>query len=196
MFSEYVLQIKSLFKNLTLNALGVERDVYKRMEDGDVSSVISMMEEHELEVDNAISEYNPQLHDVMRREDKWIKGEKPYRTEKLPRTRQKYINEVELFFLLGNPIVWKKRTGDDEAFELFKDYLDKIYFNAKMRQCKRLAGSETESAFVFNFSQKDGKMHVDAYVAARSNRYKMRELFDQYGNMVAFAVGYSAKSNG
>jgi hypothetical protein len=196
MFSEYVLQIKSLFKNLTLNALGVERDVYKRMEDGDVSSVINMMEEHELDVDNAISEYNPQLHDVMRREDKWIKGEKPYRTEKLPRTRQKYINEVELFFLLGNPIVWKKRTGDDEAFELFKDYLDKIYFNAKMRQCKRLAGSETESAFVFNFSQKDGKMHVDAYVAARSNRYKMRELFDQYGNMVAFAVGYSAKSNG
>lgn len=36
-------------------------------------------------------------------------------------------------------------------------------------------------------------MHVDVYVAARSKGHKMRELFDQYGNMLAFAVGYSLK---
>lgn len=195
MFSDTVLQIKTYFKNLTLNSLGVERDIYERMDDNDVSSVISMMEEHDIDVDNALSEYNPQLHEVMNRMDKWVKGEGKYRTEKLPRTRQKYINEVELFFLLGNPILWKKVDGDDDAFELFKKYLSSIYFNTKIRQCKRLAGSETESAFVFNFSQKDGKMHVDAYVAARSEGYKMRELFDQYGNMLALAIGYSLKQN-
>nr|DAP29032.1 MAG TPA: portal protein [Caudoviricetes sp.] len=195
MFSNTVLQIKTYFRNLTLNAIGVERDIYERMNDGDVNSVISMMEEHDLDVDNALSEYNPQLHDVMHRADKWVKGEGKYRTEKLPRTRQKYINEVELFFLLGNPILWKKVDGDDDAFEVFKKYLSSIYFNTKIRQCKRLAGAETESAFIFNFSQRDGKMHVDAYVAARSEGYKLRELFDQYGNMVALAVGYNIKQS-
>lgn len=195
MFSNTVLQIKTYFRNLTLNAIGVERDIYERMDDGDVNSVISMMEEHDLDVDNALSEYNPQLHDVMHRADKWVKGEGKYRTEKLPRTRQKYINEVELFFLLGNPILWKKVDGDDDAFEVFKKYLGSIYFNTKIRQCKRLAGAETESAFIFNFSQRDGKMHVDAYVAARSEGYKLRELFDQYGNMVALAVGYNIKQS-
>lgn len=195
MFSNTVLQIKTYFRNLTLNAIGVERDIYERMDDGDVNSVISMMEEHDIDVDNALSEYNPQLHDVMHRKDKWIKGEGKYRTEKLPRTRQKYINEVELFFLLGNPVLWKKVDGDDDAFEVFKKYLSSIYFNTKIRQCKRLAGAETESAFIFNFSQRDGKMHVDAYVAARSEGYKLRELFDQYGNMVALAVGYNIKQS-
>lgn len=193
MFSSTVLQLKAYFKNLTLNAIGAERDIYDRMDDNDVNSVINMMEEHDIDVDNALSEYNPQLHDVMHRADKWIKGEGKYRTEKLPRTRQKYINEVELFFLLGNPILWKKIEGDDEAFGVFKKYLSSIYFNTKIRQCKRLAGAETESAFVFNFSQKDGKMNVDAYVAARSEGYKLRELFDQYGNMAALAVGYNLK---
>lgn len=195
MFSDTILQVRTYFRNLTLNALGVERDIYERMDDNDVSSVISMMEEHDIDVDNALSEYNPQLHEVMNRRDKWVKGEGVYRTEKLPRTRQRYINEVELFFLLGNPLLWKKVDGDDEAFELFKKYLNTIYFNTKIRQCKRLAGAETESAFIFNFSQRDGKMHVDAYVVARSKGYKLRELFDQYGNMLALAVGYNLKRN-
>lgn len=196
MFVDTIVQIKTYFRNLTLNALGVERDIYERMDDNDVSSVINMMEQHDIDVDNAISEYNPQTHKVMFRENKWVKGEKPYKTEKLPRTRQRYINEVELFFLLGSPLNWKKKDGDDEAFELFKDYLTKIYFNTKIRQCKRLAGAETESAFVFNFSQQDGKIRVDPYVAARSLGYKLRELFDQYRNMQALAIGYNLKRDG
>lgn len=193
MFVDSIIQIKTYFRNLTLNALGVERSIFERLEDNDVDSVVNMMEQHDFDVDNAISEYNPQTHKVMSREDKWVKGEKPYRTEKLARTRQRYINEVELFFLLGNPVMWKKTEGDDEAFELYKKYLKNIYFNTKLRQCKRLAGSETESGFVFNFSQKNGEMHVDVYVAARSKGHKMRELFDQYGNMLAFAIGYFLK---
>ena len=184
MFVDSIIQIKTYFRNLTLNALGVERNIFERLEDNDVDSVVNMMEQHDFDVDNAISEYNPQTHKVMSREDKWVKGEKPYRTEKLARTRQRYINEVELFFLLGNPIMWKKVEGDDEAFELYKKYLKNIYFNTKLRQCKRLAGAETESGLVFNFSQKNGEMHVDVYVAARSKGHKMRELFDQYGNVV------------
>lgn len=195
MFESIVNGISTYFKNLTLNARGVDRDIYQRMDDKDVGSVLSMMENHETDVDNALSEYNPQLHKVMKRPNKYIKGQEPYVTEKLPRTRQRYINEVELFFLLGNPILWTKKEGDDEAFELFKDYLNKIYFNSKIRQCKRIAGSETESAMVFNFSRENEKLRVDCYIAARSKGHKLRVLFDQYGNMVALAIGYTLVKN-
>lgn len=189
--------ILTYFRNVTLNAVGAKRNIYELLEDHDVGTALSRMDEHDLEVDNAIKEYNPQTHDVIYREDKWIKGEKPYEVEKLPRTRQRYINEVELFFLLGNPIEWKKEDGDDDAFKLFKDYLKNIYFNSKIRQCKRCAGAETESAFVFHFYRdNNNKVAVVPYVAARSKGYKLRTLFDQYGQMLCGAVGYSLNENG
>lgn len=198
MWQDKIYQIGSFFRNLTLNVSESEQDIYDLLDNNDVGKVIARMNEHDTDVDNAVSEYNPQTHKVMKRQDKWVKGQKePYRTEKLARTRQRYINHVELFFLLGNPIIWKKNDGDDEAFKLFRDYLEKkIYFNAKIRECKKLAGAETESAFVFNFSQKDGKMHADCYVAARSKGYKLRTLFDQFGNMTAAAVGYKLQMYG
>jgi hypothetical protein len=46
------------------------------LEDNDVDSVVNMMEQHDFDVDNAISEYNPQTHKVMSREDKWGKENK------------------------------------------------------------------------------------------------------------------------
>lgn len=76
MFVDSIIQIKTYFRNLTLNALGVERSIFERLEDNDVDSVVNMMEQHDFDVDNAISEYNPQTHKVMSREDKWVKGEK------------------------------------------------------------------------------------------------------------------------
>lgn len=198
MWTDKIYHISTFFRNLSLNVMESEKDIYDLLDNHDVGKVISRMNEHDQEVDNAISEYNPQTHKVMKRPDKWVKGEKrPYRTEKLARTRQRYINYVELFFLLGNPIIWKKNDGDDDAFKLFKDYLNKtIYFNSKIRECKKLAGAETESAIVFNFSQLNGRMHVDCYVAARSKGYKLRTLFDQFGNMKASAVGYKLQMYG
>lgn len=184
-------QLHTYFKNLTLNAIGVKRNVLELLEDGDVGEAIARMQTHDTEVDNAIKEYNPETHDVRYREDKFVKGERPYRTEKLPRTRQRYINEVELFFLLGNPIQWEKKEGDDEAFALFTKYLTEIHFDSRLRECKRLAGAETESAFCFHFYQENGKMQAVPFVAARSKGYKLRELFDQYGRMTAGAIGYT-----
>lgn len=196
MIPNTIYQLKTYFRNLTIEVLGAEKDIYTLLEKGRVGKVVEQMTDHDTDVDNAISEYNPQTHKVMRRQDKWVKGEDPYRTEKLPRNRQKYINEVELFFLLGNDIKWKKMAGDDDAYKLYLKYLDSIYFNAKIRQCKRIAGAETESALVFNFSQKNGKMHVDCYVAARSLGYKIRTMFDQFGNLSIGAIGYSLRKNG
>ena len=121
--SEYVLNIATLFKNVALNALGVQRDIYQLMEDKDVSRAISLMQDNETDVDNALNEYYPQHHKVMHRPNKERKNLPAYITCKLPRALQRYINEVELFFLLGNPIQWKKDSGDDEAYKLFMDFI-------------------------------------------------------------------------
>lgn len=194
-------QIMSLFKNKVLNALGVERDLYRLLEDGDVEKAISLMQDHDREVDEAIKEYNPETHKVKFRPNKYRKGRgNDYITEKLPRNRPQYINEVELFFLLGNDIVWKKQRGTDEAFGLFMRFLDSTRFYTMMRKAKRLAGSETESAIVYRVvkDEEDGKLEykVIPFVVARSQGYTLRPLIDQYGQMSAFAYGYTLNESG
>lgn len=196
--TNYLEQILTYFRNLALNASGAERSLYKLIEDKDIASAIEMMQNRDDEVDNALKEYNPQTHDVMHRPNKSRKNADEYRTEKLPRTRQRYINEVELFFLLGANIRWSKSSGDDEAFTMFTEFLKEQRFDSKMRKVKRLAGAETESAKLYHIyrDDKSNGRQVDSIVLARSTGYQLRPMFDQYGNMVAFAYGYKLKENG
>ena len=194
--NETLSQIFTLFKNITLNATGVKRDFYQLIADKDIRRAIDLMQDNTNEVDEAIREYNPDTHDVMKRPDKRRKKGEPYKTEKLPRTRQRYINEVELFFLLSYPIVWKKDDGDDDAYQLFLDFLEKNHMFSKIRRLKRCAGSETEAALAFRmYRTDDGQMDVDVFLASRSTGYQLRPLFDQYGNLVAFAYGYTTKES-
>lgn len=189
----YLQQILTYFRNLTLNSIGVSRNLYQLLRDKDINRALNMLQNRDDEVDEAIKEYNPLTHDVMKRPNKYRKGEDPYITEKLPRTRARYINEIELFFLLGNPILWKKEVGDDEAFALFTDFLDEQYFNSRIRKAKRLAGAETESALICHIYRDDrtGERRVKTNVLARSTGYRLRPLFDVIGNMTAFAYGYT-----
>lgn len=185
------------FRNLTLNKLGVERNLYELILDGDINTALALMEDNDIEVDKAISEYNPQTHSVMRRPNKFRDGDEPYITEKLPRTRQRYINEIELFFLLGKPIQWKKLEGSDEAFKVFSDFIRDSLFDSNMRSCKRLAGAETESAKLYHiFRDDENNIDYKAVVLARSTGYKLRPMFDQYKNMTAFACGYQLREGG
>lgn len=193
----WLQHIQLFFKNLILGSSGARKSVYEYMEDGKVDRVLAMMDDREKEIDEAIKEYNPQLHDVMNRKPKQREDSEPYIPEKLPRTRERYINEVELFFLLGVPIKWKKENGEDEAYTLFTDYLKDTFFNAKIRQCKRLAGAETVSALVTHLYKKpDNTIGTDVFVAARSTGYKIKYLFDQYKNLMVFAYGYTLKEDG
>jgi Phage portal protein, SPP1 Gp6-like. len=196
--NNYLQQILTYFRNLTLNASGVSRDLYQLLQDKDISRALDMLQNRDDEVDQAIKEYNPQTHDVMKRPNKFRKGDDPYITEKLPRTRARYINDIELFFLLGNPIEWKKEEGDDEAFSLFTDFLEEQHFNSRIRQAKRLAGAETESALIAHIYRDDdtGERRVKLNVLARSKGYRLRPLFDTIGNMTAFAYGYVTKEHG
>lgn len=196
--TEYIKQIFEYFRNLALNSAGVERTLYELLEQNDISSAIELMQNHDDEVEEALKEYNPQTHDVMNRPNKSRKNAKEYETEKLPRSRQRYINEVELFFLLGSPIKWELTEGDEEAYSLFTEFLQEQRFDSLMRKAKRLAGAETESAKLYHIYRNDNtnERAVKALVLARSTGYKLRPLFDQYGNLSAFAYGYKLKEQG
>ena len=189
----YIAEIINKFKSKTLNAQGIEGDLYRYLQDGDVSAALSLFQNREEEVDNAIKEYNPQTHSVMYRRNKPRKNDRPYITEKLPRNRQKYINEVELFFLFGSPLRWTKLDGDNNAYKLFLDFIRDSRFDAKMRQIKRLAGAETECAKLYHLYNENGKIGVKTVVLARSTGYDIRPLFNQYGDLVSFAYGYKTK---
>lgn len=196
--TNYLQQILTYFRNMALNAAGVERDLLQYIQDGDIASAISLMQDRDNEVDVALDEYNPQTHEVMRRPNKFRKGGEAYISEKLPRTRQRYINEVELFFLLGNPIQWKKEDGDDDAYKLFCDFLKAQRFDSNMRKAKRLAGAETQSAKLYHVyrDERTNERMVRTVVLARQTGYKLRPMFDQYGNLRAFAYGYTLTEKG
>jgi len=183
------------FRNIVLNAVGAKRTLLEYLEAGDISKAIDLMQDRSNEVEEAINEYYPQKHEIMRRANKRPKKKEPYITCKLPRARQRYINEVELFFLLGRPIVWKKVDGDDEAYSLFTDFLKETRFNSNMRKVKRLAGAETECAKYYHlYKDDDGKPQCDVVILARSLGYELRTMKDQYGRLVAVAHGYKLRN--
>lgn len=189
----YITEILTKFRNKVLNSSGIEGELYSLLDKKEVLQALSLFQNREEEVDNAITEYNPQTHRVMRRPNKTRKNDRSYITEKLPRNRQKYINEVELFFLFGKPLRWRKSEGDDKAYKLFSDFLKDSRFDAKMRQIKRLAGAETECAKLYHLYNENGKIGVKTVVLARSTGYDIRPLFNQYGDLVAFAYGYKTR---
>ena len=195
--SEYVEGVASLFKNVTLNSLGIKRDLYQLLADKDVKTAINMMQDNDVDVDNALSEYYPQKHKVMSRPNKVRKNLPPYITCKLPRALQRNINEVELFFLFGSPVVWKKVSGDDEAYELFINFIKSSRFDSNIRRVKRIAGSETECAKLYHIYRNDSnEVTIKPVILARSTGYQLRPMFDQFGEMVAFAYGYRVKESG
>lgn len=188
-------------KNITLNVMGVERDLQQLLADRDIPRARSLFQDHGAQVAEAISEYNPATHDVMRRPDKLRKGREPYRVQRLPRGWQKYINEIALFFLLGNPIKWSNvnPTAENmEAFDAFIATLKETRFNTSMRQAKRLAGAETESAKLYHIYRDEQTFtpRVKVIVLSKSEGYTLHPLFDQYKNLIAFGYGYFLKENG
>lgn len=196
--TNYLQQIKEFFKNFVLNSAGVERSLLQLIQDGDITGAVNLMSNNDDEVEKSIKEYNPETHEVMLRPNKYRKGSDDYISEKLPRRRQVYINEVELFFLLGNVIKWSKKDGDDDLFSMFMDFLKSQRFDANMRKAKRMAGAETESAKLYHIyrNDRDDEVNVKTVVLSRQTGYKLRPLFDQYGNLNAFAYGYKLKEVG
>lgn len=189
--------IVDIFRGQSMNDSTANKDLVTLIKEKDISQAMELFQNRDLEVMETIREYDPALHDIMSRPNKLRKGKEPYVTEKLPRRWQAYINEVALFFLLGQPIKWSKNDPDvqDEAFDAFTQFLKDTRFNTTMRQAKRLAGAETECAKLYHIyrNEETGKAEVKVVMLAKSLGYTLRPLFDQYGTMLAFGYGYFLK---
>ena len=192
-----------LFRNY-LNALvGKNQEFEELLAAKDISAVKDKMASRDELIYPAMKEYDTFSHEIMKREDKIITDKKGnfIRKEpvwKLPIPYAVYINEISLVFLYGRPVKWLQSSeGTDKAFKAFKDVIKRTRFDSKIRQCKRLAGAETESAMLFRvFRDDDGKPDVQIRVLARSKGDEIYTRWDKYENLVSVAWGYYLKEDG
>lgn len=143
-----------------------------------------------------------ECHDIMKRIDKVVKDKDGNIKDivqrwKLPIDYPKYINEVALVFIYGRPVKWSCKTEDcRDAFDKFCYVLNKMHFDAKIREAKRYAGAETQSALLFRvYRNDDGKSDCQIRVLARSKGDEIYTYWDIYENLLAAAWGYYAKED-
>jgi len=189
-----------LFRNYLNALIGNNQEFEQLLAAHDISAVKDKMRSRDEFIKPAMKEYDTLSHEVMKREDKIITDKKGnfLRKEpvwKLPIPYPVYINEISLVFLYGRPVKWSQLSdGTDKAFEAFKDVIKRTRFDSKIRQCKRLAGAETESAMLFRvFKDEEGKPDVQIRVLARSKGDEIYTRFDQYENLLSIAWGYYVK---
>lgn len=180
-----------------MNVEGIEGILREYIKAGKINEAKGLFQNRDEAVLDAIKEYNPEQHAVMNRLNKERKGGDPYITEKLPIAWQRYINDVSVFFMFAKPVIWREVNATnetEEAFKAFEKFLKDTKFHTGIRQAKRLAGAETESAKIYHvYKGKDGLPKVKPIIIAKSSGYKLRPLFNQYGDMPAFAYGYFLK---
>lgn len=191
-----------LFKNYVNAIIGKDQEFEQLLKAGDISAVKDKMSNGEREAIEAMMEYDTYQHEVMRREDKIVtdkngKFRRKEKTWKLPIPYPVYINEISLVFLYGRPVKWiQVSEGTDNAFARYLDVIKDTRFDSKIRQCKRLAGAETESAMLFRvYRDTDEKPNVQIRVLARSKGDELYYRFDQYENLMSFAWGYHVKES-
>lgn len=193
------------FRNWVNVLVGRNQEYEQLLQNGDITTALAKMVYNGDVADRIYkTEYKVDGHEVMSRKAKLIaaKGENDRRAQevwRLPVPYQKYINEISLVFLYGRPVKWSKTNeGSDAAFEKFKEVIKDTRFDSKIRQCKRLAGAETESAMLFRVFQdtdKNGKAipNVQIRVLAKSKGDEIYTRWDNFENLLSFAWGYYAK---
>lgn len=190
----------NVITNYFNSVVGRKQEFDQLIASRDITRVKDQMQTRGDRAMKAILEYDPKTHRIMSREPKKITDNKGNFVEfrdvwKLPIPYQQYINEIALVFMYGRPVKWTQTSENtDAAFEKFQDVLERTRFNAKIRQCKRLAGKETESAMLFRvFRDDDGQPDVQIRVLAKSKGDEIYYRFDQYENLISVAWGYNVK---
>lgn len=167
------------------------------LHEGEIDKALALMTNRHHLAEEALKEYHPASHVINQRQDKpvfdkngnlkrWVKR------WKLPIDYPRYINEIALVFIYGRPVVWRQMSqGTDQAFERFRNLLRRLHFDAKIRECKRLAGAETQAALLFHpYRNKKGVADCRLRVLARSKGDDIHSAWDHYGCLRAFAWGY------
>ena len=182
-----------------IDSADVKQTIQSYLASGKVEDAISLFRDNSDEVMQAIKEYDPKLHDISSRPDKQRKDKEEYKTAKLARNWQQYINEVAAFFMLGNPLKWEltneQEGGEEakEAFKLFEGFMNKQHYVSRNHEMKILAGAETEAAKLYAVYKDEGEVKVKTMVLSKSKHFELRPLFNEFGDMKAFAVGYKSK---
>ncbi|MCD7721307.1 MAG: phage portal protein, partial [Prevotellaceae bacterium] len=182
-----------------------ELEFEQLLDGGKIDDALALMDTRGAEcMDVFTREYLVENHEINSREPKitqrrdgTIKG--VTERARLPVPYQVYINEVAVVFLFGQPVQWQQQSdGTDEAFEKFLEVMKDARFDAKIRQCKRLAGAETECALLFRtYKDEDDKSpRLQLRILAASKHDEIYTRFDEYENLVAFAWGYHVKTKG
>ena len=192
-----------VFRNYVNALVGKNQEFEQLLAAKDISQVREKMTSRVNEVMDALKEYITSEHQIMKREDKIItdkKGKFLRKEEvwKLPIPYPVYINEIALVFLYGRPVKWTQLSENtDNAFKAYQDFIKNTRFDSRIRQCKRLAGAETESALLFRcYTDEDGSRNCQLRVLAKSKGDEIYTRFDQYENLIAFAWGYYTKDDG
>lgn len=186
-------------EDITKSFNDIKAEVVNRIDAGKVEDALALFDDRTKEVEQAYKEYNPKHHSIMFRPDKVRKNKSDYKTNKLPRNWQSYINEIELYFLMNNGVSWELLNNYEEqdklsdVFSKFTLLLQDLHYDTCTREAKRLAGAETECAKLYAHYKDEGEDKVKIIVLSYSKGYKLRPLFNKYGDMKAFAVGYYVK---
>jgi len=185
-------------------ALNMQQGFEELLKNKDIDNIIRKMQDRSAEVDKAIKDYDVKTHEIMSRPDKIIKDKegKTIRIQKqwrLPIPYQRFINEIALVFLYGQPVKFSMVSeGTEEAFSKFKDLIKSTRFDSRIRQCKRIAGAETESALLLHVFKDEEGNKPDALikVLGKSLGDEIRPMFDRWNRMVAFGHGYYINEGG
>lgn len=191
-----------VFRNYVNALTGTNQEFEQLIEAHDIDAVKSKMVYKGNDALAALEEYDVHAHEITKREDKLItdskgKVRRKERVWKLPIPYQRYINEVALVFLYGQPIKWSCLSdGTDEAFAKFQKVIKSTRFNSKIREAKRIAGAETQSAMLFRvYKDGDGNPDVQIRVLARSKGDEIYVRWDMYENITAIGWGYYARED-
>ena len=168
----------------------------------DISAVMEQMTSRQDLITDAMKDYDTFQHPVNFREDKIVTDKQGnfLRREpvwKLPVPYPVYINEIALVFLYGRPVKWSQLSEKtDNAWAAFQDVLKRTRFDSKIRQAKRLAGAETESAMLWRgYKDSDGNPDVQIRVLAKSKGDDIRVRWDIYENIISIGWGYYLKED-
>ncbi len=191
-----------MFTNYLNAVVGRNQEFEELIKAKDISRVKELFATREALTAEAMKEYDPKQHEIMDRADKILKNPKGERKGtlkrwKLPINYPQYINEISVVFIYGRPVKWTNQSeGTDNAFKAFQDLIKRTRFDSKVRQCKRLAGAETQSAMLFRvFRNNESKPDCQIRVLAKSKGDEIYARWDMYENLVSFAWGYYVKDS-
>lgn len=164
---------------------------------GKIDDAKKMFQCHHAEAMQAISEFDVKQHKIKSRPDKMRVGQDDYEVCKLTRSIQKTTNNTHTFFMFGNRLSMTMANKKEDAkelepyFELFLDFLSSLYFDERMFEARQITGAETECAKLYaHYKDEDGEAHVKCIIRSNGRGDILYPMFNQYGDMIAFAFGY------